>query len=79
MVKSAITARQQYWLDHVNAAQASGGSLIQYAEANDLKVKDLYQWKTSLIKRGHLEKPASGFVAVSSHRVSYSQIWCLAS
>jgi len=66
MSDHTITERQQYWLDHLKAAQDSDSTLVQYAEANSLKVKDLYQWKTALTKRGFWARPPSGFVSVSS-------------
>lgn len=63
-----ITERQQYWLEHIKAADASDGSLVAYAASHDLKVKDLYQWKTALARRGLLPgkavKPA--FVPVAA-------------
>ena len=65
--KSPITKRQQQWLNHINAADASNNSLVAYAAAHKLKVKDLYQWKTVLGRRGLLPgKPAkSSFVPVN--------------
>ena len=56
MIQSQITERQQYWRGHVLAAAAYDGSIVEYAAANDLKTKDLYQWKTPLTKRGFLRK-----------------------
>ena len=38
-----ITGRQQYWRDHVLAAASHDGSIVEYAAANNLKTKDLYQ------------------------------------
>ena len=65
--KPTITKRQQQWLDHINAADASDGSLVAYAAAHKLKVKDLYQWKTVLSRRGLLPKQSakSSFVPVT--------------
>ena len=57
MSKAVITERQQYWLDHIRAADAFDGSLVEYAKAEGMKVKDLYQWKTVLIRRGFVAKP----------------------
>ncbi len=57
MSKAVITERQQYWLDHIRAADAFDGTLVEYAKAEGLKVKDLYQWKTVLIRRGFVAKP----------------------
>ncbi len=66
MTDKAITERQQYWLDHLKAAKDNGNRLVDYAKTNDLKVKDLYQWKTSLVKRGFLSSPDSAIVAVKA-------------
>ncbi len=65
-MSKAITERQKYWLNHLQTAQTSGINLVQYAQANDLKVKDLYQWKTSLTKRGFWTLSAPGFVSVKA-------------
>ena len=63
-----ISERQKYWLDHIKAADASDGTLVAYAAAHGLKVKELYQWKTVFARRGLLagkaRKPA--FVAVAT-------------
>ena len=57
MPKAPLTERQRYWRHHVLAA------------ANNLKSKDLYQWKTATTKRGFLpmddaEQSASDFAEV---------------
>ena len=52
MGETAITERQQYWLDHILAAESFNGTLVEYAGVEGLKVKDLYQWKTLLSRRG---------------------------
>jgi len=66
--KKTITKRQQHWLDHLKAAEVSAGTLVAYAAAHKLKVKDLYQWKTALIRRGFLpeNKPKAAFVPVAN-------------
>jgi len=51
---STITKRQTYWRDHVLAAAAFDGSIVEYAKLHNLKTKDIYQWKTALTKRGFL-------------------------
>ncbi len=66
--QSKTTDRQQYWLNHIKAADASQGTLVAYAAAHDLKVKDLYQWKTTLSRRGLLPVKAAkrAFVPVAT-------------
>jgi hypothetical protein len=63
-----ITERQQYWLDHILAADVFNGTLVEYASVEGLKVKDLYQWKTLLSRRGLLpgKKSSLAFVAVTA-------------
>jgi len=66
---STITKRQSYWREHVLAAEAFEGTIVQYAALHNLKTKDIYQWKTALAKRGFLPKTehkATDFVAVKS-------------
>jgi len=68
MPQGQITERQQYWRDHVLAAAQYDGSIVEYAAANNLKTKDLYQWKTALTKRGFLPlekaEPATDFAEI---------------
>ena len=49
-----ITERQQYWLKHLNSAESSACSLVDYAREHALKSKDLYTWKKRLVDLGHL-------------------------
>ena len=66
MSETTMTERQQYWLDHVQAANVFDGSVADYARAHDLTPKELYQWKTILTRRGLLpgKKRRSDFVQV---------------
>lgn len=68
MSQPPISERQQFWLEHVQAAVHSDHSQAEYARTHGLKVKDLYQWKTLLTRRGFTfdEQPPSGFVSVRS-------------
>lgn len=67
MGEHTITERQQFWLDHIQAAEAFNGTLVEYAKVEGLKVKDLYQWKTLLVRRGVMSGRSAqpkAFVAV---------------
>ena len=46
-----LTAKQQYWFYHISAAQHNGQSLSAYAEAHQLNVKALYNWRWTFSKR----------------------------
>lgn len=51
MSENTITERQQHWPDHINAADAREGTLVEYAKTQGLTAKGLYQWKTMLARR----------------------------
>ena len=60
MSDPTITERQQFWLEHFQAAEEFDGSLAAYARSAGLKPKELYQWKTILVRHGLLAgTPAS--------------------
>jgi len=43
------------WLDHIQACEASGQRIYEYAREHGLKQKSFYNAKTRLIKRGILK------------------------
>jgi hypothetical protein len=59
MNETPITEQQQYWLDHIQAAEAFDGSIADYARAEGLEPKELYSWKGILVRRGLLNVPAA--------------------
>jgi hypothetical protein len=50
----ALTGRQRYWLEHVQACEASGKSMVKYAASQDIAVRDMYAGKKTLVKKGVL-------------------------
>ncbi|MEM9386739.1 MAG: hypothetical protein AAGA68_16895 [Pseudomonadota bacterium] len=48
--------RERYWLQHLQSAEAQGATLAAYAEAKELNVRHLYDWKRVLAKRGLLKR-----------------------
>ena len=48
------TPRQRFWLEHLEACRAQGGSLKAYALAHDLSLGALYAAKSDLKRRGAL-------------------------
>ncbi len=66
MTATPITQRQQYWLGHIRAAEDFDGRIADYSRSEDLKPKELYQWKTLLAKRGLLEDTAAADTAASA-------------
>jgi len=49
-----LTDRQRYWLEHVQACEASGKSMVDYAASQDISVRDMYAGKKTLVKKGVL-------------------------
>ena len=48
----ALTDRQRYWLEHVQACEAAGKSMVEYAVSQDIAVRDMYAGKKTLVKKG---------------------------
>ena len=51
---AALTARQRYWLEHVQACEASGKTIAEYAAAHDLAAQAMYAGKKILVRKGVL-------------------------
>jgi len=51
---AALTERQRYWLDHVQACAASGKTIAEYAAAHGLAAQAMYAGKKLLVKKGVL-------------------------
>ncbi|MCF6264280.1 MAG: hypothetical protein L3J24_11940 [Xanthomonadales bacterium] len=49
-----LTQRQRYWLEHIQACEASGKSMVEYAATQGFPVQALYASKNILIKKGVL-------------------------
>ena len=55
----SLTEKQRFWLEHVEACDASGQSMRAYAQACDLNTTAFYNWKSILRRKGVLgESPA---------------------
>ena len=52
-----LTKRQQYWLKHIHACDASGQTTIDYAREHGIKVKSLYSARKALAEKGTLPRP----------------------
>ena len=80
MLARTMNVKQHLWLSHVKAADASDGSIADYAQAHGLRLKTLYQWKSKLVKLGlyqHDTEPTkSAFVPVAPVESSVSLPSC---
>jgi hypothetical protein len=70
MSEPTITERQQFWLEHFQAAEDFDGSLAPYARSAGLKPKELYQWKSILVRRGLLAGSPAPVTAVPAAKPS---------
>ena len=50
----ALTERQRYWLEHIQACEASGKSMAEYAASQGVAVRAMYSGRKTLIKKGVL-------------------------
>ena len=65
----ALTRRQRFWLEHLDACREQRKSLKAYAREHDLSVSALYAAKASLKRRGAVDgaarsRPAATLVPV---------------
>jgi len=49
-----LTERQRYWLRHIQACEASGKSMSDYAASQGIAVRAMYGGKKVLVKKGVL-------------------------
>jgi hypothetical protein len=55
-VASTLTERQRYWLEQVQACEASGKTVAEYALGQGIDVKAMYAGKKTLVKKGVLPR-----------------------
>ena len=55
-VEDTLTYRQRYWLEHVQACEASGKTIAEYAKAKGLDAKAMYAGKKALVRKGVLPR-----------------------
>jgi hypothetical protein len=72
----ALTDRQRYWLEHVQACKASGKSMVEYAVSQDIAIRDMYAGKKTLVRKGVLPGTrAVRFQQVQVMEASLSNQW----
>jgi len=50
----ALTDRQRFWLEHIQACEASGQSMAEYAAAQGISAQTMYAGKKTLVEKGVL-------------------------
>ena len=75
MANSSLTPKQAHWLNHIRAADASDGTLAEYADLHNLSPSQLSGWKTRLIRLGLYVPAQSGqFTEIVSTGVVSSSV-----
>jgi hypothetical protein len=54
---TSLTERQQYWLKHIRACNASGKTTIDYAREHGIRAKSMYSARKALAEKGTLPRP----------------------
>ena len=53
---ASLTERQQYWLKHIRACDASGKTTIDYARKHGINVKSMYSARKALAEKDTLPR-----------------------
>ena len=71
-----LSDRQRYWLEHVQACEASGKSMVEYAASKDIDVRGMYAGKKVLVNKGLLPATqATRFQRVQVMEATASNQW----
>ena len=72
----ALTDRQRYWLEHIQACETSGKSMAEYAASKDIAVRAMYSGRKTLLNKGILpaEQPVR-FQRVEVMESAVSKQW----
>ncbi len=74
--EGSLTERQQYWLDHIRACEATGKSIADYAVDHAINVKTMYAGKKMLVKKGILPRThANRFQRAQLTHMAVSHDW----
>ena len=73
---STLTNRQRYWLEHVQACEASGKSIAAYSAEQGIAARAMYGGKKVLVKKGVLATTRSArFQRVQVMEAAASNQW----
>jgi hypothetical protein len=54
--ETLLTDRQRYWLEHIQACEAQGKTVAEYATGQGIEAKAMYAGKKVLVKKGILPR-----------------------
>ena len=75
--ETPLTKRQRYWLNHLQACEASGKGIAAYAREHGLKDKSMYASKKALISKGALPPTRARFQRVQVVSPAVANKWLI--
>jgi len=76
--RTALTERQRYWLEQIQACEALGKTIAEYAAEHGLTAQAMYAGKKLLVKKGVLPYTRqSRFQRVQVHAPVVDSEWCI--
>ena len=63
---AALTKKQRFWKEHLDALEGYAGTAAEYAREHDLDPKKLYVYKTAIAQREAQQPPKAAFVRVNA-------------
>jgi hypothetical protein len=70
-MSTPLTLKQQYWFDHITAAQQNSQALSDYAALHNLSTKALYNWRWTFSKKAQAPvSKKSAFVKIIPPAIS---------
>ena len=75
-ITPALTERQRFWLEHIQACKQSGKTIAEYAAEHGFTARAMYAGKKILVKKGVLPaEPAARFQQVRVIEAPVSNQW----
>jgi len=72
----ALTERQRFWLEHIQACEASGKTIVEYTAAQEFCAQEMYAGKSTLVKKGVIPRTQRvRFQRVQVMEVAASSQW----
>ena len=76
--RATLTERQRYWLEQVQACEASGKTVADYTAEQGLSAQAMYAGKKTLVHKGILPRTRpSRFQRVQMAGVPVGSEWCI--
>lgn len=74
---ATLTERQRYWLEQVQACEASGKTIAEYATEHGVNAQAMYAGKKILVEKGVLPSRPGRFQRARVAAVTVGSEWCI--